>query len=343
MSYVLTKRGSVWHYRFQIGGLRIQRSTREIVKRKADAVAEKAYTHAKMAARNEQPIPTLSQLIESWLDLHRNTASNHHIRSVDTFKRLHLYKLGKVRIDGLTTEMVEQTRLRHLKTHSRASTNHWLTILKLLVNWAVKREVILFLPWKVPLLKLQKKPRATLSITQSSAWLYAIDHYRAGAPHISIACRLMFGLGLRESETLTARWEWFDWPRATYTPGITKGKEADALPVPAWLMEYLTPMRKPSGLIIISRKGRKAPHPGSTRPALKYANRACSTPGITPHRLRGSYATLLSEQGLPIQTIQALLRNKDYRTTMKYVEKNMDTATRAQDAIAKRAGLSTRR
>ena len=31
---------------------------------------------------------------------------------------------------------------------------------------------------------------------------------------IAVAVRLMIGIGLRESETITARWEWFDWDRA---------------------------------------------------------------------------------------------------------------------------------
>lgn len=49
---------------------------------------------------------------------------------------------------------------------------------------------------------------------------------------IRTAVRLMLGLGLRESETITARWEWLDIGRQTYTPGRTKGREADPLPVP---------------------------------------------------------------------------------------------------------------
>jgi len=337
MSFSLIKCGSVWHYRFQLAGKRIQRSTNEKTKRLALEIAEKAYKEANIIKRGEHPIPTLNELIDNWLSLHRDISSYHHIKLIETFKRLHIYDLGDLLINNLTTEIVERTRLLHLKSYSRASTNQWLSILKLLVNWAVKREVIQVLPWKVQLLKLQKKPRATLSAEQSAAWLTAIDQYSVKTVYISMAVRLMFGLGLRESEVISARWEWFDWPRATYTPGLTKGREADSLPVPVWLIDYLQVNRESSGLMILI-KGQQA-RSGFTRAAFKYANGMCGTPGITPHRLRGSYATLLSEQGIPIQTVQALLRHKDYRTTMKYVEKNMDLATKAQSAIAKQAGL----
>lgn len=32
----------------------------------------------------------------------------------------------------------------------------------------------------------------------------------------------MLGVGLREIETITARWEWLDWDRRVYVPGENK-------------------------------------------------------------------------------------------------------------------------
>ncbi|MES2320828.1 MAG: site-specific integrase [Pseudomonadota bacterium] len=76
--------------------------------------------------------------------------------------------------------------------------------------------------------------------------------------------------------------------------------------------------------------------PGYARPAIRSANAACKVTGITPHRLRGTFATLLSEEGVPIQTIQKVMRHKNPMTTMNYLEVSVPTAARAMDRIGER-------
>ena len=339
MSYSLFKVGKVWHYRYQIAGLRTQRSTRETGKRLADSIAFRAYAEAKRQHRREQKIPTLTQLIDAWVDLHTHTLSEHHINSVLRLKRLHLYDMGSLLITDITTERVEAARLKHMETHSWASTNQWHALLRLLVNWAVKRKIIEKAPFSVPMLKLQKKPRPTMSTAFTAKWLAFVDESARKVPGIAIAVRLMFGLGLRETEALGARWEWIDWGRATYTPGKTKGREADPVPMPPWLVEYLHPYKQAKGHIVLNRRGHPA-RPGFARLAIKRANERCGIVGITPHRLRGSFATLLSEHGVPVQTIQAVMRHKDPKTTLNYLEKNLDLAVRAQKSIAVQSGIT---
>lgn len=343
MGYALLRpRGSrTWHYRFQVNGSRVQRSTRETVKTRAEEVADRAYRDAVCRANGGEPVPTLGQLAISWLHIHSKTASAAHLRSVDTFARLHMYDLGEKPVDEISTEQVELARNQHLETHSPASTNHWMRVLKLLCMWAVKREIIPKLSWKVAMLKVQKKPRATLAINIARAWFEALDKECVRRPAVAVAVRLMFGLGLRESEASTARWEWFDWQRKTYTPGITKGREADPIPMPAWLVDYLMPKRQEAGLVVTRSNGGELP-PGYSREPMRRTNAACSISGITPHRLRGTFATLLSEAGVPIQTIQKVMRHKHPMTTMAYLEKNFDLASRAQNQIGGKVGFEWR-
>lgn len=342
MSVTLIKVGAVWHYRYQVRPFgRVQRSTRETSRARADRVAQKAYIDAVERANGGEPIPTLAALIAEWRALRAGHSSKHHVRTVDIFARLHLYGLGDKLISELDTTTVERARAEHLATHAYSTANHWLRILKLLVNWAVKRGILARLPWDVAMLKVQKKPRATLPLAAVLDWFAAVDRAASAAPAISAAARLMLWLGLRESEAITARWEWFDWARAAYTPGETKGREADALPVLPQLADYLTPLRKAEGLIVCHADG--APYgPGFTRDAIRVANALCQTKGVTPHRLRGTIATLLSENGVPVQDIQKFLRHKDVRTTMAYLERNMDRVVAAQGRIAQKAGLTRR-
>jgi integrase len=148
----------------------------------------------------------------------------------------------------------------------------------------------------------------------------------------------MLGMGLRESEASSARWEWLDMVRQSYTPGQTKGREADPVPVPGWLQDYLRPLRRSTGLIVSHEDGTAFAR-GFTRSAIREANASVGISNITPHRLRGTFATLLSENGAPIQVVQRVLRHKDVRTTMGYLESDMSSAARAQARIADLCGF----
>lgn len=339
MSATVFKQGRIYHYRYQVAGKRVQRSTKLTNKAAAEALAKREFDAAVVRANGGNPVPTLGELAAAWVVVHRPVASAHHIRSVEIFRRLHMYTLGDKPIGDITTEDVETARIAHLGTRKPATANHWLRILKLLTLWAVKRGMLTASPWRVPLLKVQKRPRSFLPIDVARAWFVALDEVTQQSPGVGTAVRLMFGLGLRESEAATARWEWIDWARSTYTPGITKGREAEAVPMPDWLREHLQPHRQMEGLIATKPNG-QAFASGFARPAMRRANTACSIKGITPHRLRGTFATLLSEAGVPIQTIQHVMRHKNHATTMGYLEKNLDKAVHAQNAIAEKAGFS---
>ena len=339
MSYSLIRIKRVWHYRFQINGVRVQKSTRETLRNRAELIAAKAYEAAKFAARNSIPVPTLSELVDYWIDINSPVSSAAHLKSIRTFKKLHLYDLGDKKIDSITTEDVERARNKHLDNHVPDSVNHWLRILKLLFLWAVRREIIAERPWKVAMMSVQKKPRMILPIASAKQWLIVIDEQNKRTPSVSIAVRLMLGLGLRESEAGGARWEWIDWERKTYTPGVKKGKEAQPIPAPDWLIDYLRPFSQTSGLIAPKTPG-QVYKPGYSRKSMRHANAEVGIKGITPHRLRGTFATLLSEQGVPIQTIQRVMRHKSPMTTMTYLETNLELASSAQEIIAEKMQLS---
>jgi integrase len=343
MSYHLFRvgKGRHWHFRFQLGGVRVQRSTRETVKHVAEAIAERAYRHAKMWARGDEPPVTLKQLVDLWLSAHESLVSTHYIRLVSTFARLHLYELADVPIDELTTPLVEAALLEHRRGRAVATCNHWLIILRMLGKWAVRRNLIPALPWKVKLMKVQQHPRAILPLSRVTEWLAAVDDYARTRPEISTAVRVMLACGLRESEIISARAEWLNWERRTYTPGITKSRKTSPLPVPPWLIEYLRPRCGSTGLIVSRPDGRPCA-PGFTRKAMLAANQATGIGHVTAHRLRATYATTLSEAGLPTRTLQLLLRHASPLTSLLYTEINLQHAIDVQAVIAQQAGLQTK-
>jgi integrase len=193
------------------------------------------------------------------------------------------------------------------------------------------------LPWRIKMQKVQKTPRKTIPPGKVSAWIEAAEKtaFKSNRWEIGTALRLMIGLGLREQEALGARWEWVDWERCTYTVGKAKGFEARVIPVPAWLAAWLVTRKADLGLIL----GGKHPA-GFTRKAIYGANQACGTPGISAHRLRGSFATIHSETGTPVQVIQAMLGHKSAATTMLYLESHQEKATEQQTKVAERMGMA---
>lgn len=333
MSANIFKRGDVWHYRFQVAGVRYRRSTGLASRRSGENLAQRAYDAAVLRANGGEPVPTLAELAHAWIEVHRPMSTAAHIRSVELFQRLHMFDLGAKPINEITTLDVELARNLYLLTHKPASANHWLRIVRLLTMWAVKRGMLAAMPWHVSMLKVQKRLRSILPLAAARAWFAAVDETTAHAPGIGTAVRLMFGLGLREGEVISARWEWINWGRKTYTPGITKGREVEPVPMANWLREHLKARCQLAGLIVAKPDG-KAFASGFARQAIRRANDTCAIKGITPHRLRGTFATLMSEAGVPIQTVQRVMRHKSFTTTMGYLEKNLDVAVQAQERIS---------
>lgn len=339
--YSLFKIGKIWHYRFQIGGKSVQRTTRQTKQSLGHHVAALAFETAQVAWQGKRLSPTINELASQWLEVHRLRTSRSYHNSVDVFLRLHLYELDGQLVCDITTSMVEKALNCHLAGHALDSGNQWLKTLRMLTRWAIARRSLAAMPWKVPLIKVQKRPRVVLPSSKTMSWLQAIDQASARDPSIGTAVRLMLGIGLREMEAAGARWEWLDWERDTYTPGETKGKEAVPLPVPAWLMAHLGELRQRAGgspFITLSKKGRRH-KPGYARRTILHANNMIEIKGITPHRLRGTFATALVEQGLGPRMVQKLMRHRSINTTMGYMEDNMQLAIEAQEAIAKKNGM----
>lgn len=324
----------IWKVRFTVGGKRQQHTTRTTAKGQAEAEAIRIYTEAITRAQGREPVQTVAKTRKLWLAAHSRTASIGHYRNVNTWDPC---GLGKVMLDRCTTELVEMAREKFAKGRAPATVNGWMRTLNLLGGWAIERGMLRALPWRVKMEKVQKAPRKTLPAQLVKPWIEAAEAtaFKSHRRQIGTALRLMIGLGLREQEALGARWEWIDWGRKSYTVGKAKGFEARAIPMPEWMLAYLEPSKLDLGLIL----GGARPA-GFCRKAIAGANATCKTPGVSPHRLRGTFATLHSEAGTPIQVIQQMLGHKSPTTTMLYLEAHREKAEEQQAKVAERMGMA---
>lgn len=342
----LIPRGGRWHCRFQVGRRRVTRTTQQPLRAtaKAEARARELREEALLRSQGKEPCPTLQEAFRLWVEhpVHVLRKSPSHLANMERCGRLHLGELAHLRLFELTTKQVEDELGRFLQTHRLSSGNQWITYLRIVCRWAVRRGMITAMPFEVPESKIRKKLKPLIPTEVAADWLEEVKALTEHEPAIYMVLALMFGMGLRGSEARAARWEWLDLERGIYTPGDTKGGEAWARPVPEWLLAILRDRAQPTGWMTPTQAGRPAT-PGRVGRIFHLACEAVGLPRMVPHRIRATYATWLSEQGVPIQDIQAALGHKDIRTTAIYLGIDIGRIASAQRRIAERTGVGGRK
>jgi len=192
--------------------------------------------------------------------------------------------------------------------------NNTFKTLKAVLNYGIRAKYITELPFRLPKLRIQQKPRAIVPASQFVAFLTAVDRV-AKNPHVSVILKVMLGLGVREAEALGMRWEWFDEEQQTYTVGKAKGKEARVLPIPDWLWRVIHAMPKPQLSVWVFPAEDGQPHRAQF--CKKALQRVCADLGlgnVTQHRLRATFASLHAEAGTPMKPSQAFSVPPDFPT-----------------------------
>jgi len=342
----MVPRGGTWHCEFQIANKRRTRTTKEPLRNtaKAERVALDIHQKALMRSRGEEPEPTLRAAFVQWVNhpLHILRKSKSHLENMERCGRLHLGSLGDLLLTQVTTPKVEDELAVFLQTHALSTGNQWLTYIRIVCRWAISRNMIRAMPFNVAESKLKRKPKPLIPTDKADEWLDEVDALTEHDPGLGMVLALEIGIGLRGGEAQRSRWEWLDLERETYTPGGTKGGDAVPRPVPSWLMDRLRAKAKPYGWMAPTLKG-KPVTPGRIRRVFDAACKAVGVPRMTPHRLRATYATWLSENGATIQDIQMALEQKDIRTTAVYLGWDLGRIAEAQKRVARKTGWAGRK
>nr|WP_320132378.1 site-specific integrase [uncultured Holophaga sp.] len=313
--------------------------------------------------------PTLQELWEEWEATQKRQVTDKHIEDVRRAVQIHAVDLLQTRVGQIDEIALQRVRNIYLNApdarRSEGGANNVLKLLHALLNWGVPR----YLPRAPRLkpLKPQEDPRAIIWPEQVQAFLSHADdggwqamYRRSGHedylrdeqdrwPHSATAMRLMIGLGLRENEALTARWEWVDARRQIYIVGRSKSRKLREIPIPLWLMEHLLALwqarKKPkTGMIIPERRdenGVEHPHDaGFTRKPCSRCAGLLKVHGLSPHRLRAVFATTHYEIGTPPGQIQQMLGHKSLVTTMRYIVQRPKDQILAQAKAAEAMGFT---
>lgn len=333
----LKKVGQFWQYRFAHRGQLLTGSTK--CSNFNDARVWLAAFRSRLARAEvgDLDAPTVTRAFENWLSQKKGFCSEANLSRAKRAMELHVIPIiGTMKADRVRSSdvaRVVQTYLEGKGPYGRAravdGANVVISYLRAVFAYLVEDGYLAKIPFKVKKLRTQVKPRTTLPIDLIEPFLEHIDQ-RAHL-HIRVAVRLMLWMGLRETESLGIRWEWMR-GKTKMAHGATKGKEEAKLDIPDDLQELLANLPKDSVWVLPGKDD--APHSQQfTRAAIKRAGIAVGVPGLTPHRLRATYATLLSQTGASVYEVQKLLRHKQLSTTLHYVQTDEKSLAEANQRL----------
>jgi len=155
----------------------------------------------------------------------------------------------------------------------------------------------------------------------------------------------IYSCGLRVSELCGLRADDIDWSeRIVRVRG--KGKKERLLPVGEPALQAIenywgTLKQPPAGLLPVFLAATRKPAPlrplQLSRRLKKYLALAGLDPGLTPHKLRHSYATHLLDAGADLRSVQELLGHAHLVTTQVYTHVTTERLKKAYDAAHPRA------
>jgi len=244
---------------------------------------------------------------------------------------------------------------------SRAATQLRFSALRTFYKFLMRHGAVAALPIKnLALPKVEKRLPKFLTIQQMKDLLAApvklletqTQRKGPGRPISAVVClrdtavlETIYSCGLRISELCGLRAEDIDWSeRLVRVRG--KGKKERLVPIgePAWkaIQNYWALLKRPpSGPapVFLTETKKAAPlNPLQLARRLKqYLAIAGLDPGLTPHKLRHSYATHLLDAGADLRSVQELLGHAHLVTTQVYTHVTTERLKKAYDAAHPRA------
>ncbi len=172
-----------------------------------------------------------------------------------------------------------------------------------------------FLGIKTP--KIQRNPPSVLSKGEVKALLDACVTAKS-----RLLVEFLYSSGLRVSECRNLRVEDIDFVEGVCAVKQGKGKKDRATVLSENLAQslkvYLEKNNFSSGLIFRNKKGEALSSRNVQKIVSRAAKRAGIDKGVTPHKLRHSFATHLLDSGVSIRVIQELLGHSNLQTTQIY-------------------------
>jgi integrase len=339
------KRGSHWHYDFQISGRRYREA---IPGARTKFQAEQAELRARddvfegLIGIRQLGTQLLSEFITEtylpWAKANkRSWRTDEAIANqwAETFRGKTLREISPLAIEKHKRERAQSITKRG-STRSPATVNMELSILSRIFALAMDLEQAGTNPCrKVRKLRLDNQRSRYLSADEETALMANLTGKRK---HLKPIVALALGTGMRRGELLGLRWAQVDFGRGVIHVTQTKTARDRIVPMSQQVRELLQAQRprRQSELVFTSKLTKRA------YVEIKRAfSAACSDAGIEGfhfHDLRHTFATRLGDQGCSATTIAALLGHSNTQMTARYTHATDDALRAAVECAGKKSG-----
>lgn len=268
----------------------------------------------------------------------------------ETAFRLHIQPtLGKLYMDDITRQEVNNLVNAHAKAYKPASTNRMLNVLHRLFACA--------LDWQIPgvtenpaarVKKLKENNQRDRYLSKEELRALWAELDASESTYITSIIKFLILTGARKSEAVNATWNDINFHKCQWTIRENKSGKTRHVPLSDLAIDTLIQVERIPGCDYIF------PNPKTLMPynnlfhTWKKIREAAGIPDVRIHDLRHSYASFLVNNGMPIYDVSDILGHSNVATTKRYAhlsnEKLLVSANTAgnyiKDAIAISADLS---
>jgi integrase len=239
---------------------------------------------------------------------------------------------GKKKPSELAHLDIDRLRLRLMKTQAPATVKNILELLRRIINYGIKRNLIEPLKFKIELPSANNLTTEDLTLEQLARLLKALDEDTDQAA--ANIMRLALYTGMRRGELLGLSWDAVDFERGFIAIRDPKGGTDQTIPLNAAARAVLENHPRIPGSDFVFPGRRKGKHATEMRKSISRIALAAGLPeGFRPmHGLRHVFASMLASSGaVDMFTLQKLLTHKSPMMTQRYAHLRDDVLRRASD------------
>lgn len=322
------QRGQVWWGRWTVNGKRFQVSSKTTDERLAREILSQKYAESfRERALGEKPRRTWAEATKRYLEEHES------LRTIDSYEKQSAWWTERFKerrvtyLDEITPDLVKlirvwwmsQPKQRGGGKRTPADVNRYIAYLRCVVNAAYREYRWYQTGEEPPLYSFEPGEVWRLRFLSPQEVAKLAD----ALPHpYGLAARLAVATGLRRRNLLQMRWDQIDGDAVTIPGQLMKNGSPLRIPLNAEALAILRQLGNKSEWVFLKESG--APIKEITSKVWQRACKAAGLDNLRWHDLRHTWASIMRQQGVPLEVIQELGGWKDGAMVQRYSHLSVD-------------------
>ena len=304
---------------------RIRKSSKKWNKRDAERVERRILDQLEAGTWGKRKeIPTVKEFEDEFIRNYAEARGNKpsEIKSKRTHFRLHLIPaFGKKRLNEFTVRDIDRFKRDKQEKYHPATINNILGTLRKMLNIAYEWEIIN----RVVKIEKMKEPQPTFKFLE---YKEADQLLAAAEPEWFAMIMVALKCGLRPGEMHGLRWDDIDFDRRIIEVqrsidrdgniGTTKTNRSRVIPLCDDVFAALMNHRHKRAIWVFCDEQGAPLRDNKAKAPLKRAVKKAGLRPISWYTLRHTFASHLSDQGVPLATVQELMGHSTITMTMRY-------------------------